>query len=830
MAFPLDCVAPLCDSFLQRAEKLLLSGDSAIFPKIRYAILTLKLLVEKNEHALHHLTLDMTQSRSVFLASAFQYMLRDMPQGKELTEMLCEFLSAIFQHISTQVQIEFKNDFSVRTVLLSLESLMAKDVLEMVPHHIVCLLMQTLLHFSSRWPLQTKEFQHMSLVVIVKLLHQKLQPFIGLFVKSVAIKLFSSLSKNMDNKILITSEEAASFSTSLNIFSLISSNEALLLLKYLVMYEKNKEILLQENVMDFLSPLVDKNSTQQNAAELLCTLMSPVNPGNYQDSLEAEEFEHDLRSYAADSQVNNIDDDDALGVLTVLISCTVKCFKSFISSCGDHFQSNASMNLMFTSTLVQMTMDVLRQEDEESQMKLANSISAIPEAPETFVHMLWGSSIIISCDLSQLPSPQWISTFFDIQNLLILCTHCGEQFSLALCNGGFVYFIKCEMEKLGKTTTNIGNGEIQKVRIFSLLTILYNCVQKAECLNLFVKTRHLTDPLASIALSPNLEIRLLSKFILGFLKLNMDLEVQRKVLKIQPDEAMYILTSLHNIFNLSNADESSYSAEELLLSILNLSDLEENFHIFYNVSLLSIFDFLLIHGKHDSLVLQIIWNLLTVTDAQNKLILIDNVSAIKTMSITSDVKALHHCVSSLIEEGKLDNDSVELLAFARCCYQYCKHRECIEVTSKLIQLLKLHECDQSMANEAKLLKAKSLFFHYQNKQHVFLQKRGEGDIKKVEKLKKECYECAKEAILLLGIALDHNFLDEEGSKLLDFAMIDYLRETNDLNYCQRCLLCRRKTKLRKSHIFPKSILKYIATDMITGEDAQGLQHHDWQDG
>ena len=55
-----------------------------------------------------------------------------IPQRKELTEMLCEFLSVIFQHFSTQVKIELKNELSVRTVLLSLESLMAKDMLEMV--------------------------------------------------------------------------------------------------------------------------------------------------------------------------------------------------------------------------------------------------------------------------------------------------------------------------------------------------------------------------------------------------------------------------------------------------------------------------------------------------------------------------------------------------------------------------------------------------------------------------------------------------------------------------------------------------------------------------
>lgn len=133
-------------------------------------------------------------------------------------------------------------------------------------------------------------------------------------------------------------------------------------------------------------------------------------------------------------------------------------------------------------------------------------------------------------------------------------------------------------------------------------------------------------------------------------------------------------------------------------------------------------------------------------------------------------------------------------------------------------MLKVGEADQAIVNEAKLLKGKSLFFHYQSMQHVFLQRRGAEAIKEVEKLKQECYDSTKEAILILGSAQDHDFLDEEGLKLLDFAMIDYLRETNDLNSCERCLLCHRKTKLRRSHVFPKSILKDIAADLITGDD------------
>lgn len=103
-------------------------------------------------------------------------------------------------------------------------------------------------------------------------------------------------------------------------------------------------------------------------------------------------------------------------------------------------------------------------------------------------------------------------------------------------------------------------------------------------------------------------------------------------------------------------------------------------------------------------------------------------------------------------------------------------------------------------------------------QHIFLQSRGEEAIKGVELFKQECYKYAKEAILLLGAAQDHDFLDKEGSRLLDFAMIDYLRETNDLGHCQRCLLCHRKVKLKRSHVYPKSILKDIAADLISGKD------------
>lgn len=85
----------------------------------------------------------------------------------------------------------------------------------------------------------------------------------------------------------------------------------------------------------------------------------------------------------------------------------------------------------------------------------------------------------------------------------------------------------------------------------------------------------------------------------------------------------------------------------------------------------------------------------------------------------------------------------------------------------------------------------------------------------LQKLINECFAKTKESILLLGTAHDHNYLDDDGSKLLDWAMIDFIRETNKLDDCKRCLLCRRKTSLKRSHIYPRSVLKVIAEPNVS---------------
>ena len=48
----------------------------------------------------------------------------------------------------------------------------------------------------------------------------------------------------------------------------------------------------------------------------------------------------------------------------------------------------------------------------------------------------------------------------------------------------------------------------------------------------------------------------------------------------------------------------------------------------------------------------------------------------------------------------------------------------------------------------------------------------------------------QQAIELLGEVLDSGELDEQGSELLDWVMMDYCRESGKANDCKRCLLCR----------------------------------------
>lgn len=124
------------------------------------------------------------------------------------------------------------------------------------------------------------------------------------------------------------------------------------------------------------------------------------------------------------------------------------------------------------------------------------------------------------------------------------------------------------------------------------------------------------------------------------------------------------------------------------------------------------------------------------------------------------------------------------------------------------------ETRQEVINQVNLLKAKSLFHMYRKEHQSFQQKSRLASEHEIEKYLNDLYKKTKEVILLLGAARDsdHEFSKKEESMILDFAMMDYIKGTNKLNDCRRCLLCREKRSLKRSHLWPKSLLKKMATE------------------
>ena len=143
------------------------------------------------------------------------------------------------------------------------------------------------------------------------------------------------------------------------------------------------------------------------------------------------------------------------------------------------------------------------------------------------------------------------------------------------------------------------------------------------------------------------------------------------------------------------------------------------------------------------------------------------------------------------------------------------YSEAAAICSKIIENAK-NECHKELKQQATLLKGKALFYQYQRKIFYLMEKKPTMSKAEEKTLIKDCLIAIKETIALLGEALDNLYIDEEGSKLLDWAMMDCVRETNCLDQCKRCLLCRHQNvKLCRSHIFPKFILKNAPASSMT---------------
>ena len=152
--------------------------------------------------------------------------------------------------------------------------------------------------------------------------------------------------------------------------------------------------------------------------------------------------------------------------------------------------------------------------------------------------------------------------------------------------------------------------------------------------------------------------------------------------------------------------------------------------------------------------------------------------------------------------------------YAKSCYLYGNFHECVEVC-KDIKNQQAHEPDELA--DIDLLLGKAMYHTYQPQLWCVIKKGDALSQEEIKLLSSECFNKMSKAISLLGSSLDREHLDPEGSKLLDLAIHSCVFDLNMLNLTGRCLLCRRGgQKLKKSHLWPNSILKRIHKDEYEG--------------
>ena len=169
------------------------------------------------------------------------------------------------------------------------------------------------------------------------------------------------------------------------------------------------------------------------------------------------------------------------------------------------------------------------------------------------------------------------------------------------------------------------------------------------------------------------------------------------------------------------------------------------------------------------------------------------------------------------------------LEYIRGCYQYQKYGECIEWCDKLIKASGV-ATDQKA--DVKLYKGKALFHHYCKQQKLLKSTYKSMSCEKYQKQQQLCHSDNRQVIVLLGYALDQKLIkvEDEASEMLDSSMINYIWETNDLKSCERCLLCRKRAVLRKSHLCPKVLLDDFASEMVSPEDRKIFLFDHHQEG
>ena len=184
----------------------------------------------------------------------------------------------------------------------------------------------------------------------------------------------------------------------------------------------------------------------------------------------------------------------------------------------------------------------------------------------------------------------------------------------------------------------------------------------------------------------------------------------------------------------------------------------------------------------------------------------------------------------------VDNEADCLLTTIKCNYSAKKYSQCVKLCDKVPGVAELQ-----------LYKGKALYHMYQARQRML---RGLSDQQELLRGHQACYEITREVLKVLGRAKDDGFIEDDvmSQKMLDFAMMDYMLETNKLKEIKRCFLCLQRQQfhlgsnipastsaeacggpklkpidanIKRSHLIPHGVIKRLIK--VGGERQQGTQ-------
>ena len=147
-------------------------------------------------------------------------------------------------------------------------------------------------------------------------------------------------------------------------------------------------------------------------------------------------------------------------------------------------------------------------------------------------------------------------------------------------------------------------------------------------------------------------------------------------------------------------------------------------------------------------------------------------------------------------------------------YMFKRYAECIELCHHILP--PKAEPNTPKKCTALLYRGKAFYHLYQLEQKCFQEVSSTLPKKDFHIKQNDVYEKAGAAIRDLGLLYDSNYQssdDHEMSMYLDISMVDVACQVNNLKEYSRCLLCLSRTKLRRSHLCPDSILDTFASGL-----------------